>query len=124
MGAEGSQHGNGGHHGHEVGREVFYAREADGSKATSADRRKEIQKALSQVIKNRHVHGEVLVRMVHESEMAIGHMVPRLAQKVKEQVTTKHQAAGSSTAQHLHCHGCPSHTSRPGPPPLPPDKYY
>lgn len=49
-----------------VAREVFYARESDGSRLTSSKRRHEIQHALQTILKEHNLHGEVLVRLVHE----------------------------------------------------------
>ena len=80
-------------HGHEhhkdldIGRTVFYARESDGSKATSAKRRHEIKVALHGLLETHELHGEVLVRLLHESEMALAHSVPRLDPQTKKTIT-------------------------------------
>ena len=80
-------HEHGASHSHEVGREVFYARESDGSKATTAERRSEIQVALRGLLEAHGLHGEVLVRLLHESEMALAHSVPRLDSNAKKKIS-------------------------------------
>lgn len=75
-------------HGHQVGRETFYARENDGSRKTDAARRTEISENLRKVLDTHNLHGEVLVRLLHESEMALAHTVPKLDDiKDKERVS-------------------------------------
>ena len=89
MHGDGSLHG-GSKHGsetsHAVGRETFYAREADGSRLTDATRRREIQARLRQILVSHNLHGEVLVRLLHESEMQMVHTVPKIDAAVREQV--------------------------------------
>jgi len=67
-------------HTHQVGREVFYARESDGGRATTCARRNTIRDELHKVLESHGLHGEVFVRLLHESEMAIAHTIPRLGE--------------------------------------------
>ena len=86
--SHGEDSANGGH-AHttvDIGREVFYAREVDHTRATSADRRNEIRTSLHKVLEDHNLHGEVLVRLLHESEMALAHSVPRLDQQQKQMI--------------------------------------
>ena len=88
--AEGSKHGGGdanGHHVVDIGRELFYARECDGSRQSSATRRTQIQRELHAVLEAHNLHGEVLVRLLHESEMALAHSVPRLDMEQKQLIS-------------------------------------
>jgi len=70
----------------DVGRETFYARESDGTKYTTAKRRHAITAALREVLHNHSLHGEVIVRVLHESEIALLHTVPKLDQSKRAQV--------------------------------------
>jgi len=70
----------------DVGRETFYARESDGTKYTTAKRRHAITAALREVLHNHSLHGEVIVRVLHESEIALLHTVPKLDQSKRSQV--------------------------------------
>ena len=88
-------------HSHTVGREIFYAREADGSKWTSAKRRNDIQMALKKCLKSHHLHGSVLVRLIHESEMIMVHKAPKLSVEVSDKVQVV-RCAGQHHAELLH----------------------
>jgi len=65
---------------HKVGREVFYVREnTTGSQYVTPERRAEIEQALHQVLDAHGLHGIIIVRMTHESEMNLAQKVPALA---------------------------------------------
>ena len=66
--------------------QVFYARETDGTRQSSAARRNGIRTALKGVLETHGLHGEVFVRLLHESEMALAHTVPRLKAETKRKV--------------------------------------
>jgi len=72
---------------HSVGCETFYARESDPSAPrTTAKRRHSVQNALREVLNEHHLHGEVMVRILHSSEMALVHTVPKLNNDQRESV--------------------------------------
>ena len=58
-------------------RAVFYAREADGTHQFSTARRHEIKAGLERIVHEHGLHGTVVLRVVHESEMRLAHMVPK-----------------------------------------------
>jgi hypothetical protein len=78
---ENSYHG---HHHLTVGQETFYMRESDPNKWTDAARRNEIKEKLVMLLKKHRLHGEVMVRTMHSSEMSIVHTVPKLSSEQKE----------------------------------------
>jgi len=80
---DGRGHGDGTHH-LTVGSERFYVRETDKSKVTDSERRNEIKLKLTQLLKKHKLHGEVMVRTMHASEMAILHTLPKLTSAQKE----------------------------------------
>merc|ERR1719161_1050136 len=61
-----------------IAREVFYARESDGTRWTKAERRHEIQQALQQLLADHHEHGEVVVMLRHESAASVARIKPQL----------------------------------------------
>jgi len=73
-------------HSHNVICETFYARDLDMlAKARSpSERRHEIQAALEEVLKVEQLHGEVMVRILHPSEMALVHTVPQLDDAMRQ----------------------------------------
>merc|ERR1719409_1686444 len=80
---DGRGHGDGTHH-LTVGSERFYVREVDKSRVTDGERRNEIKLKLCQLLKKHRLHGEVMVRTMHASEMAILHTLPKLNAAQKE----------------------------------------
>jgi len=79
-GEEGAQN----HH-KSVGCETFYMKETEKGKRTDAARRAEIKTKLRTLIKDKHhLHGEVMVRVMHASEMALVHTVPKLSKEQRE----------------------------------------
>jgi len=58
-------------------RVVFYATEVDGTHQFSASRRAEIKKTLEQIVTDHNLHGTILVRVVHQKDMALAHQVPK-----------------------------------------------
>ena len=58
-------------------RAIFYAREADGTHQFSATRRAEIKGAFDNLSHAHGVHGTILLRVVHESQMSIAHKLPK-----------------------------------------------
>lgn len=68
-----------------VGCETFYMKETEKGKRTDAARRAEIKSKLRTLIKDKHhLHGEVMVRVMHASEMALVHTVPKLTKEQRE----------------------------------------
>ena len=56
---------------------IFYAREADGTHQFSATRRMSIKEALEKIFHDHSLHGTVMVRAVHESQMTLAHKLPK-----------------------------------------------
>jgi len=73
-------------HTHDVGCEIFYARESEVDKVTTAERRHDIQSSLRQVLAEHQLRGEVMVRVLHPTEIALVHTVPKLEQSLKARV--------------------------------------
>jgi len=79
----GQGHGDG-KHSVTVGSERFYLRETDKNLITNSKRRTDIKDKLTALLKKHLLHGEVMVRTLHSSEMAIVHTLPKLTHAQKE----------------------------------------
>uniref|UniRef100_A0A7S2NN70 Cation/H+ exchanger transmembrane domain-containing protein n=1 Tax=Haptolina brevifila TaxID=156173 RepID=A0A7S2NN70_9EUKA len=67
-----------------IGTEVFYMKERDEGKWTDAARRDEIRTKLVMLLKDKKLHGEVIVRTMHASEVALVHTLPKFTAEQKE----------------------------------------
>merc|ERR1719486_468968 len=56
--------------------EVIYAYETNVNDPITDRRRKSISDAINGVLKEEHIHGEVMVKLVHEYEAQVAHMKP------------------------------------------------
>jgi hypothetical protein len=54
---------------------------------TNAARRTEIASKLKQVLREHELHGEVLVRLLHESEMALVQSVPKFSKSIQSKIS-------------------------------------
>jgi hypothetical protein len=96
---------------HKVGREVFYVKEnTTGSQYVTPERRWEIEQALHQVLDSHGLHGIIIVRMTHESEMNLAQKVPALAgqnSSLSIHVYAPHQPAHAPATRAHRTHACP-----------------
>jgi len=87
-------------HTHTVGTGMFYARESDTGVKVNSERLHKIKDALRAVMHEHHLHGEVMVRALHASEMALVHTVPKLDEDAK--VVSVVKIKGSHHKELLH----------------------